>query len=201
MSSEPLLEAVRDTIVSSMGLAVGECDIQPEGHPPATIGDFYISVDEGAVTQSEKGLIIHEVFGVSVYITLRNGIFPKDRLAEAYDRNQGLFLAGRKSLTWLERGVIRAIHGNEQVRILACTKAGISLDAMFAPVLDDRAAAPGGDGSAGDIYQLPLYYSGRSKTEVHDAGWVGSSADKQFFSVRQLSFQGGLRVQSLTNLR
>ena len=171
MSAEPLLEAVRDTLVAQLGLRPEECDVQPEGHPPTTMGDFYLSVDEGSVTQSEKGLVISEIYGVSVFVTLRNGIFPKDRLAEAYDRNQGLFLAGRKSLSFLERAAIRALHGNEQVRILACTKAGISLDAMFGPVVD-RGDEPGGSGEYGDVYQLPLYYSGRGKTEVHDASWV-----------------------------
>ena len=208
MSIEYLLEAVRDTLVAEMDLDPNECDVQPEGHPPETMGDWYLSIDEGQIQSTDKGML-NEVYTVQVFVTLRAGIYPRDRLAEAYDRNRGLFLAGRQSLTALERSVIVAVHGSEALRVLACNKLGISTAAMFArhtvggeSVIDQTArdAAPGGDGQVGQAFQWPLWYQGRGPTQTKGAEWIGATTDDTFM-VRTLPFTGGRRVQSLSTMK
>lgn len=194
MSIEHLMEAVRDTIVSELGLDPRECDIQPEGHPPATMDQFYISIDEGSIEFPDIGLVFKEKYTVNVFVTLRNGIFPRDRLAEAYDRDRGMYLAGMKSLSLLERQIITAVNGNEALRVLACKKLGISEAAMF----EADETAPGALGEYGDIFQLPLFYQGRGKTELHGTEWVGGGGKEQFFSVRTLPFKGATRTQNLS---
>jgi hypothetical protein len=185
-----MIEAWLDAVVETLRLQIGtlaskEIDLQPEGHPPATMGARYISVDGDSIQSVEKSCL-KETYQVSVFVTVRAGVVPADRRSSLY-RGHLQYLAT------LERSVIAALHGRQSVRVLACNKLGISTEALE---LDDMAA--GYDGAYGDAFQQPLWYTGRGKTAFMGADWIGSPAQEaDVFLMRTLVFQGGLRVQSL----
>lgn len=176
MSIEYLLVAARDRLrltVSLPGTARPEAYIglQPEGRPPATMGDFYVALDEAGVQSTEK-VSLRELFAVQVYITKRTG-------RHAADKFDSLYLELTKGLRDLERQVLTALHNNQTVRAMANALAGVPQE------------------SQGDAYLQPLFYTGRSRSQFHGAEWIGTTGDNHAFIVRILNFSGGLRVQAL----
>jgi hypothetical protein len=168
---ELLLQATRDRIRCQLKLADGQCDIQPDGHPPARMGEFYISLDEGGIQSADKGFL-KEVFSIDVFITKRTGVYPKDQYRRIY-------LDNATGLASLERKIIAAVHGSQELRVAANT-------------LGDLPSTENGD-----AFQFPLYYMGRSKTRSAGGEWSGSAKENDCFLVRALRFTGGNRIQAL----
>lgn len=171
MSIAYLLQAARDKLRTVAPLSAKLCDLQPLGRPPNSMGEYYVSLDEGRIQAGEK-THLREVFTINVWITKRTGQHPKDRWSEIYLKNT-------TGLDALERKVIVALHGNQAVRVAANT----------------LASTPGVN--TGDIFQHPLWYTGRGATAPAGAEWNGGEAESDTFLVRLLQFTGGLRVQAL----
>lgn len=168
---DALLVAARDRLRAEMSLDANFCAIQPDGHPAANCGEFYIALDEGGVSSDAKHFL-RELYTIEVTISRRTGRHARDRWDEIY-RSES------RSLTALERPIIRAIHSNNALRIAANVLAGVP------------------SAGEGDYFQLPLFYTGRTKTRPVDGSWCFAEPDAASFLVRTLSFTGGLRVQDL----
>ena len=190
MSIEALLEAAEselyETAVTDY-FSPETCSIQPEGHPPQVMADWYVTLDEGSIEVTEQGRgKLDEKYTIHAWVTLRAGLF-------AADRRRDMYLATNKRLTELERLVVRSIHGVEHLRRHANELLGISLEAQ-----DGDTSARGGDGEYGSGFNWPLWYQGRTKTETKSAEWIGGSSPDELFFVRQLAFYGGWRLQGLS---
>lgn len=144
---------------------------QPDGHPPASMGEFYISVDEDGSEQKEHDKL-HEIYRMKVWITKRTGQYPPDRALEAYK------LASR-GLRDLERRIVVAIHNNHTLRAAVNTELGVP------------------DASVGDSCVNPMWFPGRGKTTKAGADWIGGNNDNDNFLVRVLPFAGGRRIQAM----
>ena len=151
--------------------------IQPNGNPPATAGEWYVSVD-GMSVSSDARNFLRETYNVKVYISKKTAKYDTDRMGKAYSDNA-------EGLEQLELRVRGHLHANENVRITANTNVG----------------APG---PGGDVFQRPLYYQGRSNTRYQDSGWNHSKANKRTgtapdhgWLVRELTFTGADRIQAL----
>lgn len=171
MSIAAMLIAARDALRAVDGFSNERCDIQPGGRPPARMGEFYIALDEGSIQSTEKSSL-REVFTIVVWISKRTGKYPRDQYGKIYTANA-------IGMDAIERKVIRAIHGQQAVRVAANTLLG----------------AP--HANAGDIFQQPLWYTGRGPTQFRGADWSGGSDESDTFLVRQLTFAGAVRVQAL----
>ncbi|MGE3410126.1 MAG: hypothetical protein AB7I37_25305 [Pirellulales bacterium] len=193
MSIEALLEAAETRLIEQLGFAEGEVSIAPDGKPPAKMGERFVSLDENSIQSTERASL-KENYAITVYITIRTGKLPADNRKKAY-------LSHLKALTGIERAVIKALHGRQEVRLAACNLLGISNEAMQAEDQEDRDNAPGGDASRGHPFTIPLYYTGRQRTNTR-ADWIlGSEASPAPCMVRELQFAGGLRLQSLDTIQ
>lgn len=168
---EYLLQAARDRLRTVVPLADKLCDLQPGGRPPARMGEYYISLDEARIQAGEK-THLREVYTINVWITKRTGKYPRDKWSEIYLQNA-------TGLGALERKIIAAIHGRQEVRVAANTLGGLPT------------------AGTGDIFQQPLWYTGRGATAPANAEWTGGDPENDAFLVRTLPFTGGLRVQAL----
>lgn len=182
---EYLLVSVRDTLRTALLASMPGADaskahnyvrVAPGGQPPDKLGAWFIGVDELSVQSTEKEQL-RQAFEIGVWITRRTGQFATGRGDEAY-------LETTRGLRDLERGVIRAVHNRQAVRVAANTLAG-------AP-----AASP-----VGDIFQTALWYVGRGPTMWRGGDWCASESTSEnsddTFAVRQLRFAGGSRVEAL----
>lgn len=179
MSIAALLTAARDRLRQKLVFPGGPSraaqyvGIQYQGRPPRTCGDWYIGLDESRVESSDTAFL-KEMYSIDVIISRKTGIYAPDQTGEIYLDN----LSG---LDVLERQVISAIHGRQEVRLAANVALGLKPP----------------DTSHGDGFQKPLYYPGRGRTvDRRDPEWTGSPSDSTFL-VRTLPFRGGARIQSL----
>lgn len=171
---EALLEATRDRLIDQLALSNFEVGIQPDGRPPAVMGEFYISLDEQNIQSSEMGFL-QERYAISIWFTLRAGIYANDRKDEPY-------LLQSKLLTAWERKIIKAIHGRQEIRQSANL------------LLAEYGATGSGE------FSFPLYYGGRTKTRTPGEWILGETADPSPCMVRELAFNGGLRTQNLDTI-
>lgn len=171
---EALLEAARDHLIDALKSSRDYVGIRPDGKPPATMGEWYVSIDETGITSGSRHSL-REDYRLSIWVTLRAGLYPGDRLEETY-------LAQSKRLTGLERSVIKYLHANHDLRTAADQ------------VLSDTDLL----GSGG--FQLPLYFMARSRTQKR-ADWIlGENPENASpCMVRELTFAGGDRLQDLSN--
>lgn len=181
MSIEFWMEAVRDHLRSTLAFpggadkAVHYVDIQPNGQPPAAIGDYYIAVDEASIESADK-THLKEIFQLEVTITKTIGQFRKDQLSSAYFHHS-------RGLGPIESSVKVAIHNNQDLRALANFKGGLPSTVN------------------GDQFIQPLWYLGRGRTRFEAGDWAGLEPDKKAFMVRVLRFGGGIRTQALDVMR
>ena len=176
MSMAVVLQRVRDHLRSALALSADQCGVRVGGHPPASSGELYVAVDELGVECTARDHL-REVYVVEVALWRRVGQWPDDRAGDALLRDDA-YLAGALTLDRLERSVIAALHGN-YTDIPAAANAAIG------------AGSPGG----GDVFQLALYYAGRTRTEAWQdrrqsgspTAWLG----------RRLKFAGMNRVQAM----
>lgn len=79
MSQRALLLAVRDRLKTVMNLGILECEVMPDGQPPAASGDLFIAVHEGE-WRNEPIEGMKELYGVEITVTRRAAKIAKDRL-------------------------------------------------------------------------------------------------------------------------
>lgn len=143
-------------------------DIQPMGHPPAKMGDFYISIDEAGSQNKLVDTGLNEVFSMAVFVTVRTGKYAPDRYGDLYRNNA-------RTLRKLTRAAAVAIHGNHALRALANTE----LDGV------------------GDSFIQPMWLTFIVPTRPAGPDWIGSDQDGDGSLVRELRFTGGRRIQAM----
>lgn len=81
MSMQALLAAVVLRIRSACGYSVAQCDIEEDGHPPATGGQAYAAVHPAGIRclTQEDGESLDEECSITVTLTLRDAHVPLDR--------------------------------------------------------------------------------------------------------------------------
>lgn len=123
MSLSALLTAVRNQVrtelsAAPISLLSVECDIWPDGQPPPSFGQRYISVHPTAWRKGPSGDFVRGIFeeySVSCTITRRNPVLPRDRLTT------NLFLESLVGLEALAREIMVAVHDNWTVITAANT--------------------------------------------------------------------------------
>lgn len=158
--------------------------IEPEGRPPPRAPSIYVSVDEGGVQvngrPSDHDDHIEELHTIIVYINRRLQQTAPDRIQDAYEKlTRGMWV--------LERQVLHAIHGQQEVRTGANTYAeGLNLTP------EDVTGQ----------FQTPLFYTGRSKTLIKNSDWSGEEANDKFagWIVREMRFVGLLTITPSTGV-
>jgi len=90
-SETALLEAVRNRLRTQLTLDDHQCEIEFDEMAPATVGDKYLVVLPGGVSDGPahrtSGQVIDEVIGVDVTVVLRATSVPRDRHRDVYLRN------------------------------------------------------------------------------------------------------------------
>lgn len=168
------LLACMETLQAALGgVDRNRVDIVPEGTPKPGVGEWFVGLDEAGI-RGTGGVnnFLREEFDIDATITRRVGRHAADKRWSIY---QGQSIA----LTPIERAVIKAIHGQHTVRVLANTLGNL-------PSLEQ-----------GDAFDGALYYQGRPRTAYKDGTWAGAEPDAAAFLVRTLRFSGGWRVQDL----
>lgn len=147
-------------------------DIQPGGHPPAAMGEFYIAVDEVGTQQLDHDKL-HEVYRLDVTISKRTGQYAPDKYGDMYAKNA-------RTIRQLERAVIVAIHNNHVLRIAVNAELGAPSEVT------------------GDACINPMWHTGTDKTRPEGPAWCGGNPDSvDAFLVRVVHFGGGRRIQDI----
>lgn len=148
-------------------------DVQPDGHPPHSMAEWYVALDEiGVNTPGLEQEYLEEVYTIGAWITKRTGRNAPDRYLEVLKQDNYGLLA-------IERQVIVLLHNQQDVRAAANTLGGL----------------PDNTGPGDSILQ-PLWYLGRGKLSFRGSDWLGADGDESFV-VRQLRFGGGKRIQAI----
>jgi hypothetical protein len=83
MSEIALLQAVRDTIQSSLNIDQSKCECEIDELPPAGAGEFYVSVMPGGIrpgpNNNQGGGVIDEIYSVDCCVIVRIPKEPADR--------------------------------------------------------------------------------------------------------------------------
>lgn len=169
-AAEAALQAGMTSVMPAGAVAKNYIGIQPQCRPPRAVGQWYVSLDDGGVTCNSKPHL-QEEYTLDVCITVNSGYVARDRSKDVYQ-------AATKSLSVIERAVIRLLHNVHTIRTAANTLGGLP------------------HASYGDAFQQPLWYRGRGPTRFEDGTWNGCEPDAFAFAVRDLRFTGGLRTQA-----
>lgn len=184
MSMALLLEGVRDYLRSQNELPNGDqwgrqqVGIQFKSMPPATAGQFFLSLDDGGVdAPSNPSYYLKEIYTITIGVWRRMGTTPANRrgqqlLADDIYRDQ------ITTLEDLERIAIKQLHEKPVVTQSVNDQFGLPSEAL------------------GDRFQGRLYYTGRSTNET--TGLPDSPSE--VFIGRKLRFRGMLRVQRIENM-
>lgn len=100
-----LLDAVRDTLRSALGLSAAECDVCPDAQPAPNCGQRFVAVHGASVSNSQQNCL-DERYAFKVTVTVRTGHKPYDRKRDG----------GAWQLALRIRGVL---HMSYEVRALA----------------------------------------------------------------------------------
>lgn len=174
MSMGLVLKAVRDALRQSNNWTSDQCDVQPEGWPPEVSGDWYVAIDEVGVT-SRSNENLHEQYRIEIFVCLRAGLFPKDRMNKAYfDDND--YLDNHMTLDPIERATLTTIQRSFGVMNYANAVGNLPATGL------------------GDAFQGCLLYQGRGKTQ---GGYPPGTEAKTYWLRRILPFVGMDRMQDL----
>ena len=154
--------------------------ICPDGGPAPREGEYAIALDEAGV-QSNDRENLDERYAIDVYVMRRMKLFP-------IDKQDQIYLKQVTGLGAIERQVIGLIHGNQALRIAA--------DELLGIMVEQESTT-----DTGSIFQMPLFYTGRGRTEFKDGTWGGAAPDKESWAVRVLHFVGGDRVQAVGQIK
>lgn len=168
MSMAALLTGTRDWLRSELSYSDNNCDVRPGGKPPASMGQFYVSLEDSGVGSREKLQHLEEIYSITVYVTRRTGEQPRDR-------TQAIYLAATTGLDARCRAILTKIHRNFDL-----------MTSINELITDD-----------GDLFQLPLFYQGVAGPQFMGPDWAASVNDTDSFLVKALRFGGALRVQDV----
>jgi hypothetical protein len=82
---EALLLATRERLRAGLPLPPRECDVMPDGRPPAYAGEVFVAVHPGGISTAagvDDDLALDEVYALVVTLTLRAAWLPRDRQGE-----------------------------------------------------------------------------------------------------------------------
>jgi len=169
-----MLEAVRDTIRSSLSLADHECQIEYDDLAPAIVGDLYVVVLPGGLSDGPAhrgGHVIDEMMDVDVTVVKRATAKPRDMHREVYLRNL-------TSLNdWIQK-IRDAIDFSYTVN-----------DAANAIILRDAASSEG--------FVEPLKYAGMDRRPQLVRGEYFAATNEPAAGLkRTVFFRGARRLQS-----
>lgn len=164
MSMAALLQATRDKLRQDLPVPDGQppkmyVGIMPGGGLPPKRGQWFVALDEVRVGSSEL-ISLKEEYQIEVRVW-------KEATRFAADNQEAVYLEAGYGLDALERRVIISVHNSHELRKMACEFA--------------QAAGLG----TGDIFQKPLWYRGRGRTELSDVSYE-----------RKLIFSGATRIQA-----
>lgn len=166
-----ILTRVRDHLRQALDLPDDQVDIRYAGLPPATAASPYVAIRELGV-KSDGRSFLREEHQLEISLWRRATDLPDDVSADALYGDDAV-LPDVATIDQLERLAIAALHGND-IAISQALNQSLGL----------------GSGSAGDRFQLPLFYTGRKGTEL-SRPWLG----------RRLHFTGLTRVQPIDVMR
>lgn len=187
MSLGMVLHGVRDYLRQQNGWTVQNCGVQKDAVPPATAGQFYVSIDDTGVdgTAADNDHL-SEQFNLEIGVWRRSGGKPDDRLGQL-KLPEDIYLHNVLSLTDLERRVLVSqdnaggLHQNWAVRSYINTLFGLP---SFA---------------AGPEFTGVLSFRGFSRLE--SIVLAGTNAQNPAFYGRRLRFHGLQRVQIIRGSR
>ena len=78
---DALLYSTRDAVRTTLGYSPSQCDIRPDGHPPAGAGDIFVAVAEQA-SRSTADNCLDERFAFSLTLTMRVSNVSPDRIGD-----------------------------------------------------------------------------------------------------------------------
>ncbi len=129
MSMEALLLSVQDAIRTGLDYSPGQCGVQPDGAPNPWNGQYYLAIHPLDIRDNgSQGLRLDEMYSVGATITMRTGLFPKDRLGAKV-------VAKASTGIYARAEAIRAlVHMNETIRAAANTEIGAGENGFLTPL-------------------------------------------------------------------
>ena len=169
-----------------LGLTEAECDLRPDGEPPAIAGERYVAIHEGEWTATDEECL-HEYYGVDVTVTFRAGRVPDDRAGTALMGGP----TGR-SLARLCRQIVALVHKDPGPR--SDTDSQEYAIVARANALIDRE----NDGVASNGIQVPLRLGSADHTQWVGPDWFKSPTESRHSGLaRTLHFVGAERWQKI----
>lgn len=134
MSQRALLLAVRDVLRAAapngLGLPFSQCEVEPDGRPPASCGELYFAVHAGEWAASDvEGL--DESFGFQLTLTVRAGKVPEDEIGASLLYGP----AGTSAEEWLRKALtfLHLDRGGDLVLQRANAYVGASFNGFVEP--------------------------------------------------------------------
>lgn len=157
--------------------------VEDEGMPPPTAGNWYITLDDGGVTQKARpeDYYIHEELTITVAIWRRQSHIPQDKLGNQFlatDKYQPQI----KTLDKLEREVVTRLHQNYGLHVAI------------------NEAIENGANDIGDKYANVFIYRGRSRNEKLTLPTEIANKSTHSFIGRRLRFSGLERFQPIPTM-
>ena len=177
MSMGVILKITRDHLRSTYTWSNDQCRVSPNGEPPDAVGQWFVALDEEAVDAGKpEDFFLDETHRIVVWASRRVGAYPQDR-REALLIDEDIHLANIELPHTLERKIVKALHFNFTLMNAVNTELG-------APSAND-----------GDIIQTPLFYRGRSKTQIETI--TDGQREGATWARRALRFGGFQRIQAV----
>ena len=175
MSQRALCLAVRDKLQLAFGWNEAQCDLTPEGKPPAVCGELFVGVSEDGMDNSQAESL-DEIHRVSVVVTKRLPQAPWDRASQEI----------------IHKAVVGAEVIADQVKAFVHRNYAI----LTLANLYLNEAIP----STQTIYGfcVPLLYRGQTRAQEKDGSWFQGEADAPSSGVAiTMSFGVAERLQSV----
>lgn len=173
-SETAMLEAVRNHLRTQLNLADHECQIEFDDMAPATVGDLYVVVLPGGVSDGPAhrgGHVIDELVDVDITVVKRATAKPRDLHREVYLRNL-------TSLNDIIQQVRDAVDFSYTVN-----------DAANVIILRDSLSSEG--------FVEPLKYAGIDKRPQRVGGdYFAATTEPAAGLKRTVYFRGARRIQS-----
>lgn len=188
---DALLFAVRDGIVAAgFGYGYPECEVMPDGRPPARFGNVFVAVHEGS-SSSRARRNLDEYFAFSITLTMKTSHIPFDRIGEQLLASKLARTSGKGQPSFNARmEQLRAfLHMNWTITVL---------QSQTPKSANDNIAAWTPSGTVYGFIE-PAGYTGRDKPELVGGEWFGATPDAPNEALKcDMRFDGARRMQSQT---
>ena len=97
--------------LTNPALTLANSGWQPDGKPPPSAPDVYVSIDEdGIISRGDSAQgELQEVYKINIWISIRSGAVAPDRRSEIMRR-------ASQPLTRTERQILNAVSGSQAIR-------------------------------------------------------------------------------------